>query len=130
MRARKPRSWTVIGLPARISLSNWFLIHGFADDRFWHPCAYAGDRSQRMRLIFWTSLGVLLHTYLAYPLLLAAIGCVKQLKSDLGFGFNRRTRRTGNDETARPLVSIVFAAHDEEAVIARKMSNCGSLSYP
>jgi len=83
-----------------------------------------------MRLIFWTSLGVLLHTYLAYPLLLAAIGCVKQLKSDLGFGFNRRTRRTGNDETARPLVSIVFAAHDEEAVIARKMSNCGSLSYP
>jgi cellulose synthase/poly-beta-1,6-N-acetylglucosamine synthase-like glycosyltransferase len=83
-----------------------------------------------MRLIFWASVGVLFHTYLVYPLLLAAVGCVKQLKSDLGFGLNRRTRRAGNERTAPPLVSMVFAAHDEESVIARKMSNCAKLNYP
>src|SRR5262249_10540473 len=29
-----------------------------------------------------------------------------------------------------PHVSIVFAAHNEEAVIARKMANCAGLNYP
>src|SRR5215468_5785110 len=83
-----------------------------------------------MRLIFWSSAGVLLHTYLIYPLLLVVLGNITQLMSDLRFGLTRRTRRVDRGEAACPRVSIVFAAHNEEAVIAQKMSNCASLDYP
>src|SRR5262249_61390304 len=83
-----------------------------------------------MRLIFWSSAGVLLHTYLIYPLLLVVLGNITQLMSDLRFGLTRRTRRVDRGEAACPRGSIVFAAHNEEAVIAQKMSNCASLDYP
>ncbi len=82
-----------------------------------------------MRLIFWISVGLLLYTYGIYPLVLIAVGSVKQLKSDLRFGLARRTRRASRD-AACPRVSIVFAAHNEEAVIAQKMANCARLDYP
>ncbi|HEY7286741.1 MAG TPA: glycosyltransferase family 2 protein [Vicinamibacterales bacterium] len=83
-----------------------------------------------MRLIFWCSAGVLLHTYAVYPVLLVVLGSVRQLASDLRFGLTRRTRRVKRRDADAPRVSIVFAAHNEESVIARKMANCASLEYP
>lgn len=83
-----------------------------------------------MRLMFWMSVGLLLYTYAGYPCLLIAMGSLKQLRSDLQFGLGRRSRRTGRDGVERPRVSIVFAAHNEAAVIAHKMDNCAQLDYP
>src|SRR5215470_12746258 len=83
-----------------------------------------------MRLIFWSSAGVLLHTYLIYPLLLVVLANITQLMSDLRFGLTRRTRSVDRGDEPCPRVSIVFAAHNEEAVIAQKMSNCAQLDYP
>jgi cellulose synthase/poly-beta-1,6-N-acetylglucosamine synthase-like glycosyltransferase len=83
-----------------------------------------------MRLIFWSSVGVLLHTYFGYPLLLLVLGSVRQLTSDLRFGLNRRTRRIRQGARACPSVSIVFAAHNEQAVVAQKMANCARVNYP
>jgi cellulose synthase/poly-beta-1,6-N-acetylglucosamine synthase-like glycosyltransferase len=80
--------------------------------------------------MFWVSVGLLLYTYGAYPLLLIALGSLKQLKSDLQFGLARRARRASRDLADCPHVSIVFAAHNEEAVIAQKMINCARLDYP
>jgi len=80
--------------------------------------------------MFWVSVGLLLYTYSGYPLILIALGSLEQLKSDLRFGLARRTRRAARDVAAWPRVSLVFAAHNEEAVIAQKMSNCAQLDYP
>ena len=80
--------------------------------------------------MFWISVGFLLYTYGIYPLVLVAVGSLNQLKSDLRFGLARRTRRASRDTADCPRVSIVFAAHNEEAVIARKMLDCARLDYP
>jgi cellulose synthase/poly-beta-1,6-N-acetylglucosamine synthase-like glycosyltransferase len=80
--------------------------------------------------MFWISVGLLLYTYGGYPLVLIALGSVKQLTSDLRFGLARRTRRASRDQADCPRVSIVLAAHNEEAVIAQKMLNCARLDYP
>src|SRR5262249_5952137 len=80
--------------------------------------------------MFWVSVGLLLYTYSGYPLILIVLGSLQQLKSDLRFGLARRTRRAARDAAPCPHVSLVFAAHNEEAVIAQKMSNCAQLDYP
>lgn len=80
--------------------------------------------------MFWISVALLLYTYGGYPFLLVVLGSLKQLKSDLAFGLARRTRRAIRNEADRPRVSIVFAAHNEAAVITQKMLNCASLDYP
>ncbi|HEY7291829.1 MAG TPA: glycosyltransferase family 2 protein [Vicinamibacterales bacterium] len=82
-----------------------------------------------MHSTFWISIGLLFYTYVAYPLALLVVGSVGQLLSDARFGLARRTRRAGRGDV-RPRVSIVFAAHDEAAVIAQKMANCARLDYP
>lgn len=81
-------------------------------------------------MMFWLSVGLLLYTYGGYPLILIVLGTLEQLKSDLRFGLARRSRRASRDRTGWPLVSIVFAAHNEAVVIGRKMINCAQLDYP
>ncbi len=83
-----------------------------------------------MRLIFWSSVALLLYTYGLYPLILIVAGGLSQLKRDLHFGLARRNTRAGRGGADGPFVSIVFAAHNEEAVIAQKMRNCARLDYP
>jgi cellulose synthase/poly-beta-1,6-N-acetylglucosamine synthase-like glycosyltransferase len=83
-----------------------------------------------MRVMFWVSVGILLYTYGGYPLLLIALGSLRQLKSDLRFGLSRHTRRVPRDRAECPRVSIVFAAHNERSVIEQKMRNCARLDYP
>jgi cellulose synthase/poly-beta-1,6-N-acetylglucosamine synthase-like glycosyltransferase len=83
-----------------------------------------------VRLVFWISLGLPLYTYGVYPLILLVLGSTRQLASDLSYGLSRRTRRAARAEAEYPRVSIVFAAHNEEAVIAQKMRNCAQLDYP
>jgi cellulose synthase/poly-beta-1,6-N-acetylglucosamine synthase-like glycosyltransferase len=80
--------------------------------------------------MFWLSVGILLYTYGGYPLLLIVLGSFKQLKSDLRFGLARRTRRVSRKPSDPPRVSIVFAAHNEGAVITQKLLNCARLDYP
>ena len=81
-----------------------------------------------MRQVFWGSAALLVYTYAVYPGLLIVIGAVAQLTRDLRFGLSRRSRRARRESC--PRVSIVFAAHNEEAVIGRKMANCADLAYP
>lgn len=75
------------------------------------------------------SVGLVLYTYGVYPVVLIVFGSLKQLKSDLRFGLGRQTRRAGRDGDSCPRVSMVFAAHNEAAVIAQKMENCARLDY-
>src|SRR5690606_37008063 len=68
--------------------------------------------------------------YAGYPFILVALGSLRQVKSDLRFGLARRTRRAPRNLASCPRVSLVFAAHNEQAVIVQKMFNCARLDYP
>ena len=65
---------------------------------------------------FWGSLGALAWTHAGYPL---AMGALARLRP-------RSVRKA--DET--PSVALVVSAHDEEAVIRRRIENALALDYP
>jgi cellulose synthase/poly-beta-1,6-N-acetylglucosamine synthase-like glycosyltransferase len=72
-----------------------------------------------LEIVFWTSVALLVHTHLGYPLALWVIS---------------RVRRGSSQPFAPPMdppmVSLIIAAHDEEAVIERKVRNALELEYP
>jgi cellulose synthase/poly-beta-1,6-N-acetylglucosamine synthase-like glycosyltransferase len=75
-------------------------------------------------VIFWVSSGLILWTHLGYPLLLWLLtrGRDSQLASS-------PTPLDAAREVL-PRVSLVIAAHDEEAVIAARVANALALDYP
>ena len=66
--------------------------------------------------LFWGSLGALAWTHAGYPLAMGALARVRP----------RPVRKT--DQT--PSVALVVSAHDEEAVIRRRIENALALDYP
>ncbi len=68
------------------------------------------------KVAFWGSLGALAWTHVGYP---AAMGVLARLKP-------RPVRRA----EITPRVALVVSAHDEEAVIARRVENLLELDYP
>ncbi|MBE7551670.1 MAG: glycosyltransferase family 2 protein [Anaerolineales bacterium] len=69
-----------------------------------------------MGKFFWLCIGNIVYTYLGYPLLLILLA---QLRS--------KPRRY---QPATPAVTLLIAAHNEQAVIAEKLDNCLALDYP
>ena len=68
------------------------------------------------KAVFWGSLGALAWTHVGYP---AAMGALARLRP-------RPVRR----EDVTPSVALVVSAHDEEAVIGRRVENLLALDYP
>jgi cellulose synthase/poly-beta-1,6-N-acetylglucosamine synthase-like glycosyltransferase len=69
-----------------------------------------------VEVLFWASLGALLWTHAGYPLAAAAVA--------------RLRRRPVRRADVLPSVSVIVAAHDEEAVMVRRLENLLSLDYP
>ena len=69
-----------------------------------------------VELLFWISFGGLVWTHAAYPLAAAALARVRP-----------RRVRAGD---VLPTVTVVVAAHNEEAVIERRLANLRELDYP
>ena len=69
-----------------------------------------------LKAAFWTSLGAIVWTHGGYPVA-AAVGA-------------RLRRRPVRKDDVEPSVSVVVAAHDEEAVIERRLRNLLELDYP
>jgi cellulose synthase/poly-beta-1,6-N-acetylglucosamine synthase-like glycosyltransferase len=67
-------------------------------------------------VLFWSSLGALAWTQVGYPLAAAALARV-------------RGKVVRKDEI-EPSVTLIVAAHDEEAVVARRLENLLALDYP
>ena len=71
-----------------------------------------------LAVVLWTSLGLIVYAHVGYPLLLAALARVR-----------RRVPFTST-AAALPRVTLIVAAHDEEAVIERRVENALALDYP
>lgn len=69
-----------------------------------------------LRIVFWIVLGALAWTHVGYPAAAAALSRIK-----------RRVISKGDVE---PSVAVIVAAHNEETVIERRISNLRSLDYP
>jgi poly-beta-1,6-N-acetyl-D-glucosamine synthase len=69
-----------------------------------------------LEALFWFAVSVLVYTYLGYP-------CIVYV---LGLRFPRRIEK----RPITPKVTILIAAHNEEAGIGAKIENCLALKYP
>jgi cellulose synthase/poly-beta-1,6-N-acetylglucosamine synthase-like glycosyltransferase len=69
------------------------------------------------KTFFWGALGALAWTHVGYPLAAGALARV-------------RRRSVATDPEWEPDVAVIVAAHDEEAVIARRLENLLALDYP
>lgn len=69
------------------------------------------------KAVFWGSLGALAWTHVLYPAAARALAA-------------RRTRPVREDPSWEPSVVLIVAAHDEEAVIERRVDNLLALDYP
>jgi cellulose synthase/poly-beta-1,6-N-acetylglucosamine synthase-like glycosyltransferase len=70
-----------------------------------------------LKALFWCSLGAVAWTHVGYPLATIAVA-------------RRRGRPVAKDPSAEPSVTVVVAAHNEEAVIERRLENLLALDYP
>jgi cellulose synthase/poly-beta-1,6-N-acetylglucosamine synthase-like glycosyltransferase len=68
------------------------------------------------KALFWGGLGAIAWTHLGYPVLAGVLA-------------RRRPRPVRRDDVL-PAVSVIVAAHDEEAVIARRVENLLAVDYP
>jgi len=66
--------------------------------------------------LFWGALGLMVYTYLGFPLLVALRGLLRP-----------RTIRRG---AATPPISMIIAAYNEESTITKKLDNTFALDYP
>jgi cellulose synthase/poly-beta-1,6-N-acetylglucosamine synthase-like glycosyltransferase len=71
-----------------------------------------------LEVVFWVAIGLLVYTHVGYPLLLRAL---------VGL---RRPQPAAEPLRELPTVSLIVAAHDEEAVIERKVRDALALDYP
>ncbi len=67
-------------------------------------------------MLFWVALAALAWTHVAYPAAAATLA-------------RARARRVRRDD-GEPSVAVIVAAHNEEAVIARRVENLRALDYP
>jgi len=74
-----------------------------------------------LEIVFWLSCALIVWTQVGYALALALIARLS------GRGRAPRRREAADDP---PSLSLIVAAHDEQAVIAAKLANALSLDYP
>jgi cellulose synthase/poly-beta-1,6-N-acetylglucosamine synthase-like glycosyltransferase len=76
-----------------------------------------------LQIVFWASVGLIVYAHLGYPLLLVLVSRL--------FGRDERVPDPAAAADAPPpRVALIVAAHDEEAVIERKVANALELDYP
>jgi cellulose synthase/poly-beta-1,6-N-acetylglucosamine synthase-like glycosyltransferase len=79
-----------------------------------------------LEIAFWVAIGLLVHTHVTYPAVLWALARLRPRP----VGHRAAPESPGTAGPEPPVVSLIVAAHDEEAVIERKVENALGLEYP
>jgi cellulose synthase/poly-beta-1,6-N-acetylglucosamine synthase-like glycosyltransferase len=85
---------------------------------------------QSAEVVFWVSIGALVHTYALYPIALFFLASLGQGARDLKFLLDRMSRRVQERAEFLPQVALLVAAYNEETVIDAKLGNVVALNYP
>ena len=81
--------------------------------------------------VFWIATGVVLYSYIVYPIVLLVIYSLEQIRRDLGYLPTREDRRAPiPPDEQLPGVSFVIAAYNEEKHLPEKLKNIRELRYP
>jgi cellulose synthase/poly-beta-1,6-N-acetylglucosamine synthase-like glycosyltransferase len=80
--------------------------------------------SAALEIVFWTSVGLIVWTQLGYALFIAALARLLAAAPPASATSRERANTPGRR------VSLIVAAHDEQAVIGTKMRNALALDYP
>jgi glycosyltransferase involved in cell wall biosynthesis len=85
-----------------------------------------------LEIAFWTSAALLVHTHVTYPLSLAALARLHPRTANVDHlrGLEPPQSIDISGREGLPRVSLIVAAHDEEAVIAERVRNALALEYP
>jgi cellulose synthase/poly-beta-1,6-N-acetylglucosamine synthase-like glycosyltransferase len=84
-----------------------------------------------MEMLFWLSLGLVVHTYFIYPAVLFVGYSVAQMRTDWRYLFGRRDRRVlALQEDTVPEVSFLIPAFNEETHLLQKVVNLREMDYP
>ena len=81
--------------------------------------------------MFWLCIAEVVYAFVGYPVVLVLITGLHHVWQDIHYAVHRRDRRSAREAVpVPPSVSVVFAAHNEAAVIGEKIRNCAALEYP
>jgi cellulose synthase/poly-beta-1,6-N-acetylglucosamine synthase-like glycosyltransferase len=81
--------------------------------------------------VFWASFLLVAHTYLLYPIVLFLAYSLVQIRRDWRYLRSRRDGRCPDWPAAElPAVTLIIAAHNEDAHLRDKLANIRELEYP
>ncbi|HSZ13063.1 MAG TPA: glycosyltransferase [Solirubrobacteraceae bacterium] len=88
-----------------------------------------------LEVVFWVSSGLIVWTQLGYAAALAILARVLPSAASGSHATPQRSPEGGapkesSSESSLPALSLIVAAHDEQAVIAEKVANALALDYP
>jgi cellulose synthase/poly-beta-1,6-N-acetylglucosamine synthase-like glycosyltransferase len=84
-----------------------------------------------IEVLFWLSLGLVVHTYFVYPAILFVAYSVAQLRTDWRYLFRRRDRRVPALQIdVVPEISFLIPAFNEETHLLQKVINLREMDYP
>jgi cellulose synthase/poly-beta-1,6-N-acetylglucosamine synthase-like glycosyltransferase len=78
------------------------------------------EATQLSTLLFWIVTGFVFYAYVGYPLLIWALACC--------VGWRRRIPLVADEDL--PTVSLVIVAHNEEALIGKRIESALGIDYP
>src|SRR4051812_45458028 len=80
-------------------------------------------------ILFWLAVGVILHTYVIYPLLLIVLDAVGQARGAWQY-LSGNERRRPPAQIGLPSVSVLIAAYNEAGCIGQRIENLLAQDYP
>ncbi len=83
-----------------------------------------------LEIVLWTTLALIVWTQLGYAAILALLARVLRPSPSGENAANTAERSGASQDLLLPSVSLIVAAHDEQAVVADKVRNALALDYP
>jgi cellulose synthase/poly-beta-1,6-N-acetylglucosamine synthase-like glycosyltransferase len=83
-----------------------------------------------LEIVFWVAASAVVYTYVLYPALLYGLVLLGQVGRDVRFILKGTDPTVSRTVPTTPRVSLIIAAHNEEAIIGDKLLNSLALDYP
>lgn len=86
-----------------------------------------------MTVLEWVAVGgfgLVVYSYVLYPLVLAVVAMVAQFRRDARFVLSKQDRRVSAKARVLPPVAVIISAYNEQAHLRQRIDNLLALDYP